>query len=177
MSRRRPGPALRTLLPALVALGACAAQARPLPAQAAVRGAAPRRPAPRVEGRAEAILARSSSFQLGAAALWPASPYLQLGAAAAAGMTRGPDAADRDAAASSRAEGLARFTLEPDPGARWRLYGQATAGVLWVRGQAGRALVGVALGVEHAPVGAFRPALELGMGGGLRLALALRPAR
>lgn len=173
VSRRFASPALRPVLGAIAVLLLSAA-ARPAGAQVA-----PRRSAaggPTVEGRVEMLAARSTTVQLGAAALWPVSPYLRVGALAAAGVTRGPDAAG-GRAASARAEVVARFTLNPDPAARWRLYGQATGGVLAIRGNQGRALVSASIGAEHAAVGPVRPAIELGIGGGLRVAIALRRSR
>ncbi|MHB1224068.1 MAG: hypothetical protein ACYC2G_08525 [Gemmatimonadaceae bacterium] len=163
-----------TLAAVLVTLLTTVATARPATAQAAVRRA--RLGGPVVEARAELLAARSTTLHLGAAALWPVSPYLRVGMLAAAGVTSGPAASD-DRAASARAEVVARFTPNPDPAARWRPYGQATAGVLAVRGTTGRALVSVAVGAEHAPIGAIRPAIEVGIGGGLRVAIALRRAR
>lgn len=150
------------------------ATARPASAQAAVRRAPAGGAA--VEARAEMLAARNTTMHGGAAALWPVSPFLRVGVLAAAGVTRGPATSD-DHAASARAEVVARFTPNPDPAARWRPYGQATAGVLAVRGNTGRALVSVAVGAEHAPIGIIRPAIELGIGGGLRVAIALRRAR
>ncbi len=126
-----------------------------------------------VEARADLLAARNTTFQLGVAALWPVSPFLSVGAVGGAGVTR-PAAGDERA--SGRAELVARFTPEPAPTARWRLYGQATAGVLAVRGSTGRAMVSVSMGVEHVSVGAVRPAIELGLGGGLRVAITLRRA-
>lgn len=161
------------------------------PARAAVaqQPLAPRVPSVRapdrgavVEARLELIAAGGSTVQGGGAALWPVSPYLSLGALAAAGVTRGREASAGDLAArasrpSGRGELLARFTPDPWSDARWRPYGQASVGVLAVHGGGrGRALVAAAVGVERVPRGAtgLRPALEVGVGGGLRVALALR---
>lgn len=129
-----------------------------------------------VEARGDLFAARNTTFQLGVAALWPVSPFLSVGGVVGAGVTRGPAAAG-DESVSGRAELVARFTPDVAPTARWRLYGQATAGVLAVRGKTGRALVSVSMGVERTSVGPVRPAVELGLGGGLRVAVALRHAR
>ncbi len=126
-----------------------------------------------VEARGDLIAGRNTTLQLGVAALWPVSPFLSVGAVAGIGGTR---PAAGDGRASGRAELVARFTPDPSPSARWRIYGQATAGVLAVRGSTGRALVSVAMGVERVSGGAVRPAIELGLGGGLRVAVALRRA-
>lgn len=171
----RPASGVTALLVALLLLPIVTmAAARPASAQAAAR----RAPAGgmSVEARAELLAARNTTMQVGAAALWPVSPYLRVGVLAAAGVTSGPATSD-DHAASARAEVVARFTPNPDPSARWRPYGQATAGVLAVRGNTGRALVSVALGAEHSPIGIVRPAIELGIGGGLRVGIALRRTR
>lgn len=172
----RPAPRLAAavLVALLLAPAVAMLTARTLSAQAAVRGGWPGSPA--LEARLELLAARNTTVQLGAGALWPVSPYLRVGVLAAAGVTSGPAAAD-SRAASGRAEVVARFTPNPDPAARWRPYGQATAGVLAVRGSTGRALVSVAVGAERSPIGAIRPAIEIGIGGGLRVAIALRRAR
>ncbi len=138
-------------------------------------GALARSPAT-VEARGDLLAARSTTFQAGVAALWPVSPFLSVGGVVGVGVTRHPADAVNDPA-SGRAEFVARFTPDPATAAGWRLYGQATAGVLAVRGSTGRALVSVSMGIERTSVGPVRPAIELGLGGGLRVAVALRHAR
>jgi|GEM_PF-4812490 len=157
-----------------------------IPLAAAARGGVDR--APTIELRADVISARSTTLHGGIALLWPVSPYLRAGVLAAGGVTservirdgtEGGDPADtgRPTRASGRAELVVRFYPDPASAARWRPYGQASAGVLGVRGGGrGRALVSGAVGVEHSPIGsrAIRPAIEVGVGGGLRVVVALR---
>lgn len=141
-------------------------------------------PPPTIEVRGDLIASHSTTLHAGVAALWSVSPYLRVGGLAASGVTSGvavrggADDGERVSRWSGRGEVIARFT--PDPrtgGVRWRPYGQLSLGVLGVRGGGrGRALVAAGVGVEHSPLGSLgvRPALEVGLGGGLRAALLLR---
>ncbi|HEX6631152.1 MAG TPA: hypothetical protein VF048_08675, partial [Gemmatimonadaceae bacterium] len=83
-------------------------------------------------------------------------------------------AGNDERATSSRAEFVTRFVLDGAGDARWRPYGAAGAGLLLVRGSRGVARVHVAAGVEMPPLGRWRPAAEVGLGGGARVALVLR---
>ncbi|HEX3160241.1 MAG TPA: hypothetical protein VHQ45_17100, partial [Gemmatimonadaceae bacterium] len=58
---------------------------------------------------------------------------------------------------------------------RWSFYGAGGLGVRWDRGQGGQAGLLALAGVEGPPVGGrLRPALEAGVGHGLRVAVVLR---
>jgi hypothetical protein len=131
-------------------------------------------PAP--ELRADVLAARATTWQLGAGLFWPVGRSVRLGGVLAAGVTDGAHhgAADEARAASGRAEFVTRFVLDGAGQSRWRPYGAAGAGVLFVRGVRGVARVHVAAGLEMPPVGRWRPAAEVGLGGGVRVALALR---
>lgn len=129
--------------------------------------------APQPELRADVLAARATSWQLGAGLFWPVGRSVQLGGVLAGGVTEGA-AGDDERAASGRAEFVTRFVLDGVGEARWRPYGAAGAGVLLVRGSRGVARVHVAAGLEMPPLGRWRPAAEVGLGGGVRIALALR---
>ena len=139
---------------------------------AAQRAPGPKSPRPiSAELRLDAISARNTTVQLGAALLHPIGPSLRLGAVVGVGSTHGPLAED-GTERSVRAEGLARFVIDASATSSWRFYGQAGLGVLWVRGATGQPLASAVVGAQHAPLGPIRPALELGVGGGLRIAIA-----
>ncbi|HEU4630208.1 MAG TPA: hypothetical protein VFS08_10730 [Gemmatimonadaceae bacterium] len=165
-------------LAGLLVAGLAAVVARPALAQPGVIRVGPAEP----ELRVDALAGRTTSWQLGAGVLWPFGRSVRLGGVVAGGVTDGvpADVAASGRAASARAELVARFVVDGADPARWRLYGAAGAGALLVRGVRGVARVHVAAGVELPPLGGWRPAVELGLGGGVRVGLGLRrssPAR
>lgn len=152
---------------------------------------AQRRPvsrAPGLEGRVDLLAARATTVHAGAGVLWPVGRYVRAGLVAGGGVTRRERAGEAglepvdESVGSARAEVVARFVVDPladpfRPGPtrpRWLLYGGAGGGVLVTRGDRPQTRVFVALGVAGPDQGGWRPALELGLGGGVRVGLALR---
>ena len=125
--------------------------------------------------RADAIIARASTVQLGAGFELPMGAYLRSGLTAAAGATRAPGG---DVRASGRVDAIGRFLLDPFREFRWGPYGGAGVSALYDGRVAGRTrwrgVVVLVLGVEGAATGKVRSAVELGLGGGTRVGVVLR---
>ena len=128
------------------------------------------------EVRLDAIVAeRRQTYHLGVGAFRAVGRAVRLGVVAAGGVT------DREAGyeamrLGSRAELVARFTVRTSAAGRPQLYLGAGAGAAWVTTEAGRGVAHVLVGGEVYG-GGWRHAFELGLGGGVRLGVALRRAR
>ena len=128
------------------------------------------------EIRLDALVAeRRQTYQLGLGA------FRSIGRAVRAGVVVGGGVADREAGwedvrLGSRAELVARFTLQTSDADRPRLYVGAGAGVEWVAAERGRGLAHLLVGGELSG-GGWRHAVEVGLGGGVRAAVVLRRAR
>ncbi|HEY0972712.1 MAG TPA: hypothetical protein VGE02_17210 [Gemmatimonadales bacterium] len=138
---------------------------------------------PSFELRGDVLAARETTLHAGAAVLWPVGRAVSIGIQAGAGVTdvEAPagdddldDNLDDDLVASGRAELVARFELDPYEERRWGLYGSAGGGVLAVRGRTGRGLLHASVGVERRTGSGYLPALELGLGGGVRVGIVVR---
>ena len=79
--------------------------------------------------------------------------------------------------ATARAEIVGRFVLDPLRQARWGLYGATGVIARYEEGPGTRGFVTLLVGLELPAAGRTIPAVELGMGGGARLALILRRGR
>ena len=133
-------------------------------------------PAPQVEFRAEGVLSPRAGALLGVGLNVRAGWYARVGLAAMAGASDGR----AGTAGVQRLEGTARFLFDPFGERRRGLYAGAGLGVERVNGagtaQARGLLLGV-VGVEGGTVGRVVPALELTVGGGVRLGVLLRTRR
>jgi hypothetical protein len=146
----------------------------PMPRRAGAQASAPLA-AP--ELRADAILGRRPAIQIGAGVQIPVGYYVRVGVTAAVGG-RIDDAASRPAS-SSRVDGrvdvLARFLLDPF---RQTPYGLSFGGGIGLRAEPGdraRPVLLVALDVEGRRMASgWVPALQAGLGGGVRLGVVLR---
>jgi hypothetical protein len=125
-----------------------------------------------VETRGDVIAAKWTSVQGGVGVTFPAGIYVRTGAVAAAGGGgRGFD---------SRLDLLARFTLDPYRENRWGFYaGGGLSGRFTERvSPKAHAYLLVFAGLEgplkNASVAGWVPAVELGLGGGVRVGIALR---
>jgi hypothetical protein len=164
-----------TALTALAALALCVCPA----AARAQRAPTPARVVP--ELRLDGGFGRDDAGLLGAGAFLDAGLYTRVGLVVAAGLARVPGvaAADGDAGVVpvGRVEALARFHLDPQRLSRRGVYAGGGLAVAVREASAPRyQLVGL-LGLEGAARGGLAPAVEVGLGGGLRVALALRRAR
>lgn len=124
------------------------------------------------EARADVLVARSAAVQVGAGVSLPAGVYIRPTLVA----VTGPAWRDEDHGWSGRLDALARFLLDPFRESRVGLY--AAGGLSlgydpWERWKGRLALV---LGAELPSRAGGAWAVEMGMGGGLRVGLALRRA-
>lgn len=134
-------------------------------------------PAPMPELRADLIVGHRPAIQVGAGVQIPAGIYVRLGLDGAVGMATGARTAGTSSRADARVDLLARFLLDPF---RQRAYGLSVGGGLSLRAEPGeraRPLLLVALDVEgRRSARGVAPALQVGVGGGLRLGVVLRRA-
>lgn len=161
-ARAAPRALATTLATALVALPATAAAQR-------AEGA----PRIQAEGRLDVIASRVTALHAALGANAPLGNYLRVGAAAGGGAVL----RDGRAAASARAEVVARFLADPFLQFRRGLY---AGGGISARVDEGTRLQGrllLVLGVEGGTVSGVRPSVELGLGGGGRLGVVWRRAR
>ena len=175
----RPGAIVALLL-----LGAaprpCAAQRPTGPGPGITTGGAPGRPpepaparAPRrLELRADYTAARASRLEGSAGVVLPVGTYVRVALSGGAGT--GEERGSRFTA--WRGDATVRFQLDPFHQAKAGVYG--AAGIAWLDGdgRAGTARLTLGAGLELPEWGPVAPALELGVGGGARIAIALRTA-
>jgi hypothetical protein len=126
------------------------------------------RPLP--EFRVDVVTGRATAVQAGAGLIVPSGLYLRYVLAAAAG----PAWRSGAAGASGRVDLQARFLLDPFRESRWGLYGVAGLGALYDRFERWRARVTLAVGVEAPASARGAWAVEVGLGGGARVGIALR---
>jgi hypothetical protein len=125
-----------------------------------------------VEGRVDAIIARTTGFEAGVGVSVPSGIYMRLGAVAGVGAGRH--------GAEGRTDLIARFSLDPFRQSRWAPYGGAGISGRYRNELDGgsRAYLLVFLGLEGPlPLGASSgivPAVEVGLGGGARIGVILR---
>ena len=123
------------------------------------------------EVRADLLVGRQPAVQMGGGLQIPVGYYVRVGVVGAAGV-RLDDAASRGSAgrADARVDLLARFLLDPFRQSR---YGLSVGGGTSVRAEPGnraRPLLLVAVDVEgRRSRSGFAPALQVALGGGLRL--------
>lgn len=129
--------------------------------------------APQWEGRLDASATPDLGAHAGAGVNVRAGWYARLGVSALVGATH--DAAGTHA--SRRLDATARFLLDPFAERRRGLYGGAG---LTVRQQGGEAWKGdllLVVGIEGSTRARLVPAVELALGGGVRLGVVLRSRR
>jgi hypothetical protein len=126
------------------------------------------------EARVDVIASRWTSVQGGVGVSFPAGTYVRLGATAAAGG--GPMGIE------SRMDLLGRFSLDPFRQSRWAPYGGGGLSERYTERAASRfrGYILVFIGVEgplpRSSSSGWVPALELGLGGGVRGGVAMRHA-
>ena len=154
----------------IAAIGTCAALAALTPA---LRAQVPR-PAVQPELRADVIAGHQPAVQLGAGLQVPMGYYVRIGVDGAVGVPVGGHA-PTPRAAEGRADLLERFLLDPF---RQSAYGLSLGGGLSARAEPGdrvRPRLLVAMDVEgHRSSHGLVPALQVGLGGGVRVGVVLR---
>jgi hypothetical protein len=143
-------------------------------------------PLPRLmnEGRVDARISRSNSVELGWSLIIPASVYVRTALTAAGGYVR----RDQRWARESRYEATARFLLDPFRQARYGLSlgggvgmtnsdGLFTApNVVGQRSQRWRPFLAAFADVELRQSAGLTPAIQVGVGSGVRVGLVIRSA-
>lgn len=132
---------------------------------------------PQPELRVDAIgTAERQTYQLGAGVLWPVGRAVRAGAVLAGGVADGTGRST--VGLGWRVEGVVHFVVRTGPTGRARLYLGAGAGALSTAdGDHGaRALAHLLVGREGSGQG-WQHAVEVGLGGGVRLGVVLRRAR
>jgi len=135
----------------------------------------PARPQP--ELRVDVIDVRSDrrgTLQAGAGVSLPLGYYARLGVVAAGGVTQRDDTS----LGSGRLDLVTRFLFDPFREARWGLSVGGGLTVTHVAQEEWRELVLVLIDLETPPVKRkIVPAIQLGLGGGTRVGVAVRPYR
>lgn len=129
---------------------------------------------PRLQGqlRAEAVAGTEPTVLAGAGFNVPAGYYVRIDGWAAAGRVSEPGSGH-----VARAALAGRFLVDPFHEARWGPYAGGGVAMDWRRGGVSRASLLLLVGTDFPRRGAWQPAAELGIGGGVRMALVLRAAR
>lgn len=128
---------------------------------------------PRWEGRLEATAAEAPGAHVGIGLGMRAGWYVRPSLLLAAGAVQGSDDVWRG---SQRADIVVRFLLDPFGERPRGWYGGAGVSVQQVAGRS-RGVLLLLAGVEGRARAGFRPAIEVGVGGGVRLGVVLRRAR
>ena len=135
------------------------------------RGQLPQLPV-QIEGRLDGIFARTTGVEGGLGLTVPAGIYVRTGLVGAAGAGRH--------GAEGRTDLVSRFSLDPFRQSRWAPYagGGISGRYRFDRDGGSRAYLLIFLGVEGGlplrQTEGWVPALELGLGGGARVAVILR---
>ena len=128
---------------------------------------------PPLELRVDAInvsSASSGTLQGGLGANIPLGYYARLELVGAGGVTRS-DGVNRN---SARVDALGRFLLDPFNEAPWGLSIGGGMSAMFTQNATTREYLVVVVDVETPHIGSVTPALQLGLGGGLRVGIALR---
>lgn len=135
-----------------------------------------RRLVPPLELRADAIDLRSTkngTLQAGAGVNLPLGSYVRMELDGAGGVTRRAEADYH----SGRGDAIARFLLDPFSESPWGLSIGGGMSVLFADGARTREYLLVVADLEAPRVGGIVPALQVGLGGGLRVGLVARAYR
>lgn len=127
---------------------------------------------PQPEVRVDAIAARATVIHAGVGAAIPVSRYVRLELVGAAGSLVGR----RGGAFSARADGLARFVLDPEFSARWTAYAGGGVSARYDEPGDWRGLLVMLFGTEGPRWRGVVPFGEVGYGGGFRVGFGLRRA-
>jgi hypothetical protein len=128
-------------------------------------------PRPRIEGRIDGAFSAQSTIQLGAGIFVPLGTYVRAGLIGGVGTLTDP------IYAAGRVELVGRFLLDPLYEHRWGPYVAGGIGQRWEYGAVARPYLLLLIGVEGPRWGRVTPALEAGVGNGVRVGFALRRAQ
>jgi len=127
----------------------------------------------RLVGRVDAFFARTEALHAGLGATTDLGSYVRLDAVLAAGAAR----VGGVTAASGRVEIVGRFLLDPFRQSRWGFHVGSGLIARFDDGTRGRGYLTLLLGTELPGTARTRPALEVGIGGGTRVGIAIRQGR
>jgi hypothetical protein len=133
----------------------------------------------RPEVRIDATSADVQRLELGTGVAIPMGTYVRVALLAGGGLARDDRNGSRaygDRVAAARADIVARFRLDPFHQSLHGLYSGGGVSYLASKGERGRVYVTLLAGLELRDRGHIAPAIELGLGGGVRLGIALRRA-
>jgi hypothetical protein len=131
---------------------------------------------PPLELRVDAIDVRSidtGTLQGGVGANVPLGTYVRLELVGAAGITR-VDSVNHN---SARVDAIARFLLDPFNEATWGLSLGGGMSAIFEASAVTREYLVVVADLEAPRIGAVTPALQIGLGGGVRIGLVIRASR
>lgn len=171
-------PMRRHLLLTTLRAVLCAAAAPMLVRAAGAQETVGATPSPQWELRADWIAARSDAAHLGVGMNLRTGWYARVGGLLALGVAEAPATGSASSwTASQRADLTVRFLLDPFAERPRGFYGGAGITARHDGNSPVDARLLVVLGIEGRPDRPWRPSLELGLGGGLRLGVVLRPRR
>lgn len=124
---------------------------------------------PQLEGRLDLIAGGVSAVHAGAGVNIPAGYYARVGLLAGAGAR-----VSGDAGGSARVDAIARFLFDPFFEKRWGLSAGGGVSVRYDEGAGWRPFLAVVIDVEAPTRGPVIPAVQVGVGGGVRVGVALR---
>ena len=128
---------------------------------------------PRLETRLDAVLSPSVGLLGGIGVNLRAGWYARLGVTASAGVVARGDTWE----GLQRLDATARFLFDPFGESARGIYGGAGLGLRYDGGRDARGELLVLLGVEGRPTGRVVPAVEVTLGGGVRVGVVLRGRR
>ena len=141
---------------------------------ASAKARAQNQPPPYAEYRADAIVGRGTTAQVGAGVVVPLGIYVRLGVDAAGGATW----RDHATLASGRVDVIGRFLLDPFRETPLGLSFGGGVSVPYTNGDTRtRPYLTVVIDVEGRVRGPVTPALQVGLGGGARIGVVLRTTR
>lgn len=144
---------------------------------AAVGAAASAARAQQLEARTDAALGRTPAVLVGVGVLADAGAYVRVGVLAGAGVAYGRAGnAPQRLGTAGEVAAVARFLVDPFRQAGRGVYAGGGVGVRAAAGRREPFLLAV-VGVEGRRHGGLAPAVELGVGGGIRVAAIIRRAR
>ena len=124
------------------------------------------------EASAGALIGGAGATVVGAGINVPVGYYVRVSPGIAAGPAFG-----NDRSMLVRGEIVARFLFDPFRQARWAPYAGGGVAGTWHNGAAGRAALLVVVGLDFPGAGRWQPAVEAGLGGGVRISGVVRRSR
>lgn len=137
---------------------------------------AQQRPPVRAEVRIDGTSANIDRLEIGGGAAIPMGTYVRLALLVGGGVARDDvrTGAVPNRVAAARADAIARFQIDPFHQSPRGLYGGGGVSYLASKGSRGQAYLTLVAGMEFRDRGRVAPAIEIALGGGVRVGVALR---